>query len=192
MRSATRTDKPLVTDLLSAAFDDNLSVNYIVHQNDKRKQRIRALMDYSFEVCYRFGKVWLSEDCKACALVLYPHQKKINLYAVWLDVKLIFTAVGIGGIKKALDREAKIKAKQPKEPMAYLWFIGVSPLYQHQGTGSKLLQQVIADAEQQGLPVYLETSTERNLPWYEQHGFTEYDTLDLSYTLHFLKHDTVQ
>jgi ribosomal protein S18 acetylase RimI-like enzyme len=192
MRSAKRTDKLLITDLLSAAFNDNLSVNYIVPQDEKRKQRIRALMDYSFEVCYRFGKVWLSEDRKACALVLYPHQKKTTLTSIWLDIKLILKAVGFGGIKKTLDREAKIKAKQPKEPMAYLWFIGVSPLYQHQGTGGRLLKQVIADAEQQGLPVYLETSTERNLPWYEQHGFTEYDTLDLSYILHFLKYEPIK
>lgn len=192
MRSATRTDKPLVTDLLSAAFDDNLSVNYIVRQDDKRKQRIRALMDYSFEVCYRFGKVWLSEDRKACALVLYPHKKNTTLQMIWLDVKLIFTAIDIRGIKKALDREAKIKAKQPKEPMAYLWFIAVKPLYQHQGAGSRILKEIIADAELQNLPVYLETSTERNLPWYNQQDFTEYDTLDLSYTLHFLKHDLVK
>ncbi len=189
MRSATRNDKLLVTDLLSAAFDDNLSVNFIVRQDDQRKARIHALMDYSFEVCYHSGKVWLSDDNRACALVLYPHKKRTTLKSIWLDAKLIFKAVGIGGIKKTLDREAKIKAKQPKEPMAYLWFIGVSPLYQRQGIGNKLLKQVIADAERQGLPVYLETSTERNLPWYDQHGFTEYDTLDLSYTLHFLKHE---
>lgn len=189
MRSATKTDKPLVTDLLSAAFNDNLSVDYIVKQDDKRKQRIRALMEYSFEVCYRFGQVWLSEDRKACALVLYPHQNKTDLKAILLDLKLIFKAIGLSGIRKALDREAKIKSKQPKEPMTYLWFIGVSPLYQRRGTGGRLLKQIIADAKQQDLPVYLETSTERNLSWYEKHGFAVYDILDLGHILHFLKYE---
>ncbi|RKR84291.1 acetyltransferase (GNAT) family protein [Mucilaginibacter gracilis] len=192
MRSAMRTDKPLVTDLLSAAFDDNLSVNYSVRQDDKRKQRIRALMDYSFEVCYRFGKVWLSEDRKACVLLLYPHQKKTDLKAIWLDLILIVKAIGLGGIKKAVDREAKIKSKQPNEPIVYLWFIGVAPLYQHQGTGSRLLKQVIAAAKLQNLPVFLETSTERNLPWYKRYGFNEYDSLELGYTLHFLKYEHIK
>jgi len=48
MINAKRTDKGLVTELLSAAFNDNLSVNYIIRQEDKRKERILALMDYSF------------------------------------------------------------------------------------------------------------------------------------------------
>ena len=182
----------MVTELLSEAFNDNLSVNYIVRQDEKLRQRIYALMEYSFEVCFLFGKIWLSEDRKACALVLYPHQKKNTLKSIWLDIKLIFTAIGLDGIQKALDREAKIKAKQPKEPMAYLWFICVGSLYQHYGTGSKLLKCVIADAVQQNLPVYLETSTERNLLWYERYGFVEYDKLDLSYTLHFLKHEIIK
>lgn len=186
MRIARKTDKLLVTDLLSTAFNDNLSVNYIVCQDDKRQQRIRALMDYSFEVCYRFGKVWLSDDSKACALILYPHQKKTTLVSIWLDVKLILTAVGIGGIKKALDREAKIKAKQPKIPMVYLWFIGVSPLYQHQGMGSKLLQQVLDEAKRINRPVFLETSVLSNITWYERFGFKVYDSLELDYTLYFL------
>ncbi|EHQ25477.1 GNAT family N-acetyltransferase [Mucilaginibacter paludis] len=187
MINAKRNDKGLVTELLTAAFNDNLSVNYIVRQDDKREERIRALMDYSFEVCYRFGEVWLSEDRKACALVLFPHQKRITFASVWLDIKLTLKAVGISGIKKVLNRKAKIKAKQPNEPMSYLWFIGVSPLYQHQGTGGRLLKEVLGHAT--GLPVYLETSTERNLPWYEKHCFAVYDTLDLGYILHFLKYE---
>lgn len=189
MRGATRRDKPRVTDLLSAAFNDNQSVNYIIRQDDKRRQRIRALMDYSFEVCFRFGKVWLSEGGTGCALVLYPHQKRTTLQTIWLDIKLIFTAIGIDGIARAMKREALIKEKQPKEPMAYLWFIGVSPLYQHTGIGSSLLKEVIAEAESKALPVFLETSTLQNLPWYRRFGFQSYDELTLTYTLHFLKHD---
>ncbi|RKR83410.1 acetyltransferase (GNAT) family protein [Mucilaginibacter gracilis] len=189
MINAKRTDKCLVTELLSAAFNDNLSVNYIIRQDDKRKERILALMDYSFEVCYRFGEVWLSEDRKACALVLFPHQKRTTFASLWLDIKLILKAVGVSGIRKALNQEARIKAKRPKKTMAYLWFIGVSPLYQHQGTGGRLLKEVLGHATGLGLPVYLETSTERNLSWYEKHGFAVYDTLDLGYILHFLKYE---
>lgn len=192
MISAKRTDKQRIIEMLASAFDKNLSVNYIVKQDSKRKQRICALMDYSFEMCYRFGEVWLSDDRKACALMLYPHLKQTTFYSVWLDVKLVFSAIGINRIGKALDRENKIKTFQPKLPMAYLWFIGVNPLYQHRGTGSLLLQEILAHAAGLGLPVCLETSTERNLPWYEKHGFASYATLDLGYVLHFLKYEPVK
>lgn len=182
------TDKERIINLLANAFADNLSVKYIIQKDDKRLEHIKALMDYSFKVCNRFGKVFLSNDRRACALVLYPHHKKTTLLSVWLDIKLIFTAIGINNIKKALEREAKINAKQTNVPMAYLWFIGVDLHHQQSGIGSTLLKEVIADAKQQSLPVYLETSTKRNLPWYKKYGFVEYDQLNLGYTLHFLKY----
>jgi GNAT superfamily N-acetyltransferase len=187
MIKADNVDKKLVIELLSRAFDDNQSVNYIVRNDDKRTERIAALMDYSFEMCSLFGEVWLSDDRKACALILYPQDKKTTLSAILLNIKLIFKAIGISGIKNALDRESKIKSKQSKEPMTYLWFIGVEPTEQGKGIGSKLLQEVITHAETRQLPVYLETSTVKNLPWYESHGFKTYEQLDLTYTLYFLK-----
>lgn len=183
MKKANLTDRPLVVELLALSFEKNLSVNYIVGQDDKRKERIRALMDYSFEICYRFGEVYLSDDRKACALVLYPDKKKAT---IWLDIKLIFTAIGISGIGKAMKRESLIKAKKLKIPMYYLWFIGVDPLYQHKGIGTQLLQELVTDAGSLNRPVFLETSTVKNLPWYERAGFKVYDTLSLSYTLYFL------
>ena len=187
MIKADTLDKDLVIRLLTKAFDDNQSVNYIVLKDQKRKERIEALMNYSFEMCCQFGEVFLSDDREACALILYPQNKETTLSAILLDVKLIFKAIGISGIKKALDRESKVKAKQSKEPMAYLWFIGVDPSAQHNGIGSKLLQEVITHAEHSQLPLYLETSTLKNLPWYERFGFQVYDQLTLTYNLYFLK-----
>jgi ribosomal protein S18 acetylase RimI-like enzyme len=189
MKKATAIDKSLVVNLLTASFGENQSVNYIIRQNDKRSKHIRALMDYSFEVCSLFGEVWLSDDRKACALVLYPQQKRTTFKIILLDLGLIFRAIGIRGIQKTLNREAKIKELQPKEKMAYLWFIGVDITDQHQGIGSQLLKEVVADATLKNLPVYLETSTDRNLPWYERFGFEIYNELKLSYTLFFLKRE---
>jgi len=190
MIKATPSDKQLVIKILTDSFESNQSVNYIVKQDKQRLERIGALMDYSFEVCMEFGDVWLSNNRKACALVLYPQKKRTTLKAILLDVKLILKAIGISNIKKALDRESRIKARQLKAPASYLWFIGVIPQDQHAGIGSDLLTQVLADADKQGLPVILETSTMKNLPWYERFGFSVYDQLDLGYHLYFLKHET--
>lgn len=71
--------------------------------------------------------------------------------------------------------------------MAYLWFIGVNYLFQHAGTGSNLLNEVIEFAQQKDLPVFLETSTNENLPWYNRFGFQIYSELELGYKLFFLK-----
>ncbi|KAA8476870.1 acetyltransferase (GNAT) family protein [Arcticibacter tournemirensis] len=187
MKNAGYNNKELIVDILTESFQDNQSVNYIAKRDEKRLKRIEALMDYSFDVCNLFGDVFLSDDNKACALVLYPDKKKTTLKSIMLDAKLILLCVGIENIKKTLDREAMIKKIQPKEPMYYLWFIGVDPAYQHTGIGSEFLKEIIEHAKEKQRPIYLETSTVRNLPWYKKFGFTIYQAAELSYKLYFLK-----
>ncbi len=187
MKKAELRDKNLVVDILSKSFDTNQSVNYIVKQDQKRVQRVCSLMDYSFEICFLFGEVFLSDDKKACALITYPDKKKTTLKSILLDVKLILSAVGLKNIKKTLARESLINKIQPKEPKYYLWFIGVDPEYQSGGIGSILLDEIIGDSEHKKRPIYLETSTLKNLPWYKKFGFHVYHELDLSYKLFFLK-----
>jgi len=187
MVKANYNDKPLVVDILTQSFATNQSVNYIIKQDKNRLGRVRYLMDYSFEVCYLFGDVFLSEDKNACALVLYPDNKKTTLKSILLDAKLIFFSVGLKNIKKTLNRENSIKKIQPKERMYYLWFIGVNPENQNRGLGTKLLNDLIIHSNQKKRPIYLETSTRKNLPWYQKFGFQIYEELDLGYTLFFLK-----
>ena len=115
------------------------------------------------------------------------HKKKTSLKSIILDIKLIIQCTGIKNVKKTLNREALIKKIQPKEPMTYLWFIGVNLEDQNKGLGSKLLQSIIQFSEQKNKPIYLETSTIRNLPWYKKFGFEVYSEQDLSYRLYFLK-----
>lgn len=189
MKKAEYTDKALIVDILTKSFESNQSVNYIVKQDEKRIKRVSALMDYSFEVCYAFGDVFLSDDKKACALVLYPDKKKTTVKSVLLDLKLILSCVGIENIKKTLNRESRIKKIQPKEIMYYLWFIGVDPVYQNTGIGSVFLDELIEDSKLKRRPIYLETSTLKNLPWYQKYGFNIYHEADLSYKLFFLKRE---
>ncbi|RYE14176.1 MAG: GNAT family N-acetyltransferase [Sphingobacteriaceae bacterium] len=191
MKKAKRNDKQLVVAILSDSFDENQSVNYIVTQDDQRKVRIKALMDYSFEMCYRFGTVYLSDDGKACALILYPNQKKVSFQSLWLDVKLVFNAIGLSRAIKAIRRESAIKGNYPKEPIYYLWFLGVSSADQNNGLGTRLLNEIINDSERQKKPVYLETSTLQNIPWYQKNGFEIYKELDFGYKLYMLRRGSV-
>lgn len=187
MIEATYSDKNTVVDILAQSFKDNKSVNYIVKQDAHREQRIKKLMDYSFDVCKSFGRVVLSEKKEACALIVYPDKKKPTLKSIVWDLKLITNCIGITGVSKAMAREGRIKKLQPTEPLYYLWFIGVHPTLQNQGIGSVLLGEIIKDAETQNRKLCLETSTEKNIPWYEKFGFKIYNELDFGYRLFFLK-----
>lgn len=188
MINALPEDKNRIADILTAAFLDNKSVNYLVPQDGLKLYRIHQLMFYAFEICIQFGKVYLSDDRNACALILYPELKRTTFRSVWLDLKLIFKAIGFNNALKAMKRENKIKALQPSERKAYLWFIGVDPKYQKLGQGKKLMEEIIIACKLEERPIYLETSNLTNLPWYKKFGFEIYDELIFDYALYFLKH----
>jgi ribosomal protein S18 acetylase RimI-like enzyme len=189
MIKAKLEDKNEIISLLTDAFNDNLSINYIVKQDKYKLKRIRALMDYSFDMCFLFGDIYFSENHSACGLILFPQRKKTTLTTIWLNIKLIFTAITLRRVFKAIKREGRIKEIQPDQNLVYLWFIGVNPLEQHKGHGSRLLQDILKMANDLNLPTFLETSNLKNLPWYERMGFNIYNKLDLGYELFFFKKD---
>lgn len=190
MRSALYSDKKLIVDILSASFDTNKSVNFVAKQDAKRKQRIKHLMAYSFEICWMFGQVYLSEEGKACALVLLPENKRSTLKSIWLDLQLALSCIGIERTGKVTAREQKIKAHYPKEPTYYLWFIGVVPECQKMGIGRKLLEEILEDAKRLERPVCLETSMLPNVDWYKKQGFKVYATVDVGYPLFMMRNDS--
>jgi hypothetical protein len=189
MIKAEYKDKGRVAAILADSFDDNKSVNYIIKPDKKRSQRIRKLMEYSFEICYLFGNVFLTDDKNGCALILFPDKKINNLKSILLDFKLIISCIGLFNIKKAMERENKIKKLHPKELMYYLWFMGVEKKEQNSGIGSSLIEEIIRDSELKERSIFLETSTLKNIPWYEKFGFKIYNELDLGYQLFFMKRE---
>jgi ribosomal protein S18 acetylase RimI-like enzyme len=187
MRIANQADRQHVINVLTLAFDQNKSVNYVVKQDVYRVDRIRQLMEYSFEYCKAFGEVYLSDDAKACAFILFPDRKKTTFKSILWDAKLASKVIGLPRVFQVLKRESLIKQNHPKQPITYLWFIGVDPHAQGKGIGSKLLNDVISMNEKKQRPIYLETSVEKNLAWYRSFGFEIYKTLELSYNLFLLR-----
>jgi GNAT superfamily N-acetyltransferase len=185
MRKATQNDKEKVVTILLEAFKKNRSVNYIAGEEEAK---IRHLIDYSFETCMDNGEIFISEDGNACAMIQFPDRKKFSLRSAYLDIQLILKTIGIGNIPKALARESFIKKHYPKEPFTYLWFVGVLPEKQRNGFGSKILKYILDYSKSLNRPVYLETSTESNLPWYQKHGLDIYTVSDrFGFPFYFLK-----
>lgn len=184
MIKAKISDKKNVIDILYKSFLDNKSVNYIVKQDKQKSKRLRYLMEYSFDKCFLTGEIYLSDDRKGCVLITYPNRtKKNSLDLFLLDLKLVFKTITLSGVSKSLKRESLIKKHYPKSDFCYLWFIGVEPSMQGKGIGSSLLSAV----NKEDLPMYLETSTEQNLPLYKKFGFEVYNEIDIGYKLYMLR-----
>jgi ribosomal protein S18 acetylase RimI-like enzyme len=79
-------------------------------------------------------------------------------------------------LQRALRTQLQIESLHPKSPKHwYLGYLGARRANQGQGLGSQLLREVLTKADADGVPAYLESSNERNVPLYERHGFKVVD-----------------
>jgi len=187
MKRAENTDRDTIVNILVEAFKDNKSVNYIIKQDAKREVRLKRLMEYSHDLCKLYGDVFITNDKSGCALILKPDKKKTSLKSILLDAKFAVSCLGLSNLKKAMSREAKIKSNHPEGLLYYLWFIGVDTCKQNQGIGSSLLKEVITEGQKENRIICLETSTLKNISWYQSFGFKIYQELDFGYKLFCLK-----
>ena len=72
---------------------------------------------------------------------------------------------------RALRLLFEVDGRHPKDPHWYLATLATEPARQGTGIGSALLRDKLAEADEQGVPAYLESSKDRNVPLYARFGF---------------------
>lgn len=191
MIKAGKIHKERIIELLADCFDTNKSVNWIVKQDSKRKERIRYLMDYSFETCIETGQIFLTDDQNGVIICSMSDDKIPFLEEVWLTARFVAQVTGIDGVAKAFRREQYVSSFHPKEyEFIYIWFIAVAKTAAGTGIGSAMMDEIIEKSNKERLPIYLETSTEKNLGFYQKQGFEIYHTAEediFGFKLYFLR-----
>lgn len=163
-----------VVEILTKSFDDNKSTNWAVKQDSKRVKRISYLMKYAYDICKAQNGAFISDDQNGAILYDFPITARYNFSRLIQDIKFIFKVIGPERLFKVLEREKYIKNLHPKEEYIYLWFLGVSPENQGNGTGSKMLNELTVLADKTSLSICLETSNPKNLELYKRFGFEIY------------------
>jgi ribosomal protein S18 acetylase RimI-like enzyme len=73
----------------------------------------------------------------------------------------------------------QMESRHPAEPHWYLPMIGVDPAQQRKGYGSALLKHALERCDSDDKLAYLESSSLKNLPLYERHGFELLGTIQV-------------
>ncbi len=177
-------------ELLAQAFLNNPSVNSVVKNDRKRPQRIRELARYSIKTSFARKGAFISSGRNGIALC-YPIQaKKEGIIDFWNQAVLLVKAIGISRFRQVLQREAYIKSRRPQGNYLYFWFFGVTPGQHGSGDAVELKNHIFRWADNEQLPICLETSVEKNKRVYERYGFQVYHTWTSGqhdYTLYFMQ-----
>ena len=121
----------------------------------------------------RYNKVWVALNNGRMVGVVnvatWP-RCQMSAFEKLKTVPRMMTMLG-SSATKALKMLSTWEKQDPKKPHMHIGPLGVLPEMQGNGVGSKLMQACLAYADGENLPSYLETDRDRNVPFYEKHGF---------------------
>jgi GNAT superfamily N-acetyltransferase len=169
VRPATAADVPQLAQTLTRAFHDDPVVNYLVKPEKHAKNapfffRSTATRDLTH------GEVWTTDDLAGGALWAAPGEWRLGGTELLRSFPMVLRTFGTA-LPRALRVLSMIEKVHPKEPHWYLGVLGTDPSQQGKGIGSALMQPVLDKCDREGLPAYLESSKDRNVPFYARHGF---------------------
>ena len=171
LRAARDDDVPVLASRLARAFHDNPGLSWVFRNEQRRMSRLeRGFGQYLRHLWLGRAEVWTTDDVAGAAVWLPPGEWRVP---VRLQLRMLpgFVANTREELPRFLRFFNLIEGKHPHERHWYLAVLGVDPDLQGRGFGSHMMQPGLRRCDEQGLPAYLETDTERNVALYERHGF---------------------
>lgn len=166
-----------VSGVLARAFQDDPIFGSLLPDRVQRMQWLTGLFDAVLRYCLRYGQVYTDPEGHGAACWLAPGRTGVT------PGRMLLAGLGIpravaklpGDARRQLLQVLAYLEREHKRLMAqphwYLWAVGVEPAYQRQGIGGRLLQPILARADEEQVPCYVETQVESNLPFYRKWGF---------------------
>jgi ribosomal protein S18 acetylase RimI-like enzyme len=169
--------KDPAAEILAQAFRDDPLYSHVFPNADQRLRSTRSLWRAVLTVTLRYGEVYTTSDLHGAACWMRPGRPELSL---WQSLRTGF-ALQRAVARFPTDARSRfldvigyvdnMHEQVMPQPHWYLWVLGVAPEHQGRGVGGKLLQPVLAEADRNRLPCYLETESERNVAFYRKHGF---------------------
>jgi GNAT superfamily N-acetyltransferase len=161
---------------LARAFEDDPVMSWLFPKARLRRNevffrlRLRTLLEQE--------EVWTTTDHAGAALWALPDRWRTTLREYLTTGPTMAWALrhrlplGLLGLWRVEDLH-------PREPHMYLAVLGTDPDHRGKGLGGALMAPVLEDCDRDGIPAYLESSTERNVDFYARFGFRVTSELDL-------------
>jgi GNAT superfamily N-acetyltransferase len=174
-RGATSADLPTITATLASAFADDPLMAWLLGRTDRAEQRLAPLFRaVASRALHESGaEVHVADDAKAAAI-----WKDVGC---WKATPAHLLHVMPGMIRSFRWRSAllvrglaTVERLHPEEPHRYLSCLGTHQAAQGAGLGASVLAPMLQRCDDEGIPVYAESSNPRNLAFYHRHGFVEH------------------
>lgn len=178
-----KSDITLASKIMAKAYFEADDFSSFSTNKSKRMKYLIKTMNMTLGYSLKFGEVYAtSQNLEGVAAWLPHNNVKIPIWQ-YVRFGMIPVIIGVGKeVRKELLHYDKLSKKKHKEyanfPHLYLYNIAVDPEHQGKGWASVLMNPMLAKADKQQLPCYLE-SPERNVSLYEHYGFKVIEHISL-------------
>jgi ribosomal protein S18 acetylase RimI-like enzyme len=163
------------SEVLGRAFYDDPLAQYVIPDDARRARLLSSYYGTAVRYCLRYGEIYTTSDVQGVACWLPPDHALPTIGRILgLGLDALPLRLLPWDLLRAFNTEDYTSSMHQRSAPAqhwYLWVLGVDPLYQRRGVGSRLMRPILARADADGMPCYLETEKEVNLPFYQRHGF---------------------
>jgi GNAT superfamily N-acetyltransferase len=171
VRLARPDDLKALCHALALAFEDDPVMEFLFPSPEGRVEKLERF----FAMLARFqhlphGGCYTTDDHVGGALWDPPEHWKMPFSAILRGTPTLLSLMGLRTVT-ALRTLSVAEKLHPKQPHWYLAILGTAPAEQGKGVGSALLAPVLDRCDREGIPAYLESSKETNVPFYRRHGF---------------------
>lgn len=178
--SPAATERAVIT--LERAFANDPMFRWMFPDPRQRSRSLQAFLRVPVQYGLRYGYVTESNDGMAVAIWLPPGRAITISGMVRCGMLAVPFRVGFRPFVRFMgadDVMGRFHKRFVPEPHWYLLLVGVDPEIQGRGLGSALIKDGLARADEANCPCYLDTSQERNLEFYQRHGFEVVGTASL-------------
>lgn len=160
-----------IGQMLGGAFQDDPVWQWISRDGDRRNKHLGMMFAHAIRSRVEAGQTWTTHDIGGAAVWAKPGHWRMTASENVRSLIPSLRAIGATSIMRGLRALATIEKLHPSEPHWYLEFLAADASRRGQGFGSALIQPILDRCDEEGLPAYLESSKEANLPFYNRFGF---------------------
>lgn len=169
VRKTGADDLPALADTLVAAFWDDPVFAWWIRDEQRRADVFPRFFRLMAEVHLPLGTVDATDEVNGCAIWVPPGGQPSAEEMAELIPRLAEATDEYAEV--LLEVLEQMEAIHPTEAHWYLFFLATRPEWQSRGMGSALMRAVLRHCDTEGLPAYLEASSERSKELYLRHGF---------------------
>lgn len=175
VRNVRAADQDFAIDAVVAAFSADPAARWLYPDSQRYREYFPSFVKAFAGAAFEHGSADCVQDYSGAALWLPPgvHPDEMALFTLLQHTIPEREQAEVFALLEQMD------SYHPAEPHWYLPMIGVVPDKQGNGCGSALLRHALERCDRDDKLAYLESSSPKNIPLYQRHGFEVLGTIQV-------------